>query len=101
LTCHHVAAHSDTFSGAYFSSDASKIFVGVAEPGDEAAAVFERLADTLDPGRQRVVTTEAKWSWSELDAVKDTLVERYLKASKGGIQSIGLDTSGTPWSSAF
>lgn len=27
------------------------------------------------------------------DAVKDTLVEKYLKASKGGIQSIGLDTS--------
>lgn len=60
---------------------------------DEAAIVFERLADRLDPGRNRVVTTEAQWSWSELDAVKDTLVEKYLKASTGGIDSIGLDTS--------
>lgn len=89
----HVAAHPDTFSGAYFSSDSSKIFVGVAKHGDEAAAVFEKLADRLDPGRKRVITTDAQWSWSELDAVKDTLVEKYLKASKGGIDSIGLDTS--------
>lgn len=89
----HVAAHPDTFSGAYFSSDSSKIFVGVTEHGDEAAAVFEKLADRLDPGRKRVITTDAQWSWSELDAVKDTLVEKYLKASKGGIDSIGLDTS--------
>lgn len=89
----HVAAHPDTFSGAYFSSDSSKIFVGVAEHGDEGAAVFEKLADRLDPGRKRVITTDAQWSWSELDAVKDTLVEKYLKASKGGIDSIGLDTS--------
>ncbi|MFC9352025.1 hypothetical protein [Arthrobacter sp. NPDC057013] len=82
---HYVAAHPDTFSGAYFSSDSSKIYVGVAEPGDEATSVFERLADRLDPGRKRVVTTDAHWSWSELDAVKKILVVEYLKESKGGI----------------
>lgn len=89
----YVAAHPDTFSGAYFSSDSSRIFVGVAKPGDKAAADFERLADTLDPGRQRVVTADAQWSWSELDAVKNILVKKYLKGSKGGIDSVGLDTS--------
>lgn len=89
----YLAAHPDTFSGAYFSSDSSKIFVGVAEPGDEAASVFERLADRLDPGRKRVVTADAQWSWSELDAMKNILVEKYLKESKGGINSVGLDTS--------
>ncbi|WP_331575024.1 hypothetical protein [Arthrobacter sp.] len=89
----YAAAHPDTFSGAYFSSDSSRIFVGVAEPGDEAASIFERLADRLDPGRKRVVTLDAQWSWAELDAVKNILVEKYLKESKGGIDSIGLDTS--------
>jgi hypothetical protein len=89
----YVAAHPDTFSGAYFSSDSTKIFVGVAEPGNEAATVFERLADRLDPGRQRVITADAQWSWSELDAVKNVLVEKYLKESKGGVDSVGLDTS--------
>ncbi|MFF2318652.1 hypothetical protein ACFVTE_20580 [Arthrobacter sp. NPDC058097] len=89
----YVAAHPDTFSGAYFSSDSTKIFVGVAEPGDEAASVFERLADRLDPGRQRVITADAQWSWSELDAVKNVLVEKYLKESKGGVDSVGIDTS--------
>jgi hypothetical protein len=89
----YVAAHPETFSGGYYSADSSKIFVGVAEPGDKAAADFEKLADRLDPGRRRVVTTDAKWSWSELDAVKDTVAEKYLKESKGGIDSVGLDTS--------
>lgn len=89
----YVAAHPDTFSGGYFSADSSKIFVGVAEPGDKAASDFEKLADRLDPGRRQVVTTDAQWSWSELDAVKDTLAEEYLKESKGGIDSVGLDTS--------
>lgn len=50
-----------------------QIFVGVAEPADKAASDFERLTDRLDPGRRPVVTTDAKWSWSEPDAVKDTL----------------------------
>ncbi|WP_354260083.1 hypothetical protein [Arthrobacter sp. OAP107] len=66
----YTAAHPDTFSGTYFSSDSSKIFVGVVEPGDEAASVFERLADRLDPGRKRVVTVDAQWSWTELDALR-------------------------------
>ncbi|MFP3460853.1 hypothetical protein R5O87_08405 [Arthrobacter globiformis] len=89
----YVAAHPGTFSGAYFSSDSSKILVGVAEPGDKAASIFESLADRLDPGRKRVVTGDAQWSWSELDAVKNTLVKGYLKDSRGGVDSVGLDTS--------
>jgi hypothetical protein len=89
----YVSAHPDTFSGGYFSADSSKILVGVAEPGDKAAADLEKLADRLDPGRRQVLTTDARWSWSELDALKDTLAEEFLKESKGGIDSVGLDTS--------
>lgn len=89
----YVSAHPDTFSGGYYAADSSKIFVGVAEPDTKAASDFEKLADRLDPGRRRVVTTYAQWSWSELDTVKDTLAEKYLKKSKGGIDSVGLDTS--------
>ena len=89
----YVAAHPKTFSGGYYSADSSKIFVGVAESGDKAAVEFEKLANRLDPGRRRVVTTDARWSWSELDAVKDFVAEKYLKTSEGGVDSVGLDIS--------
>lgn len=89
----YVAAHPKTFSGGYYSTDSSTIFVGVTEPGDKAAVGFEKLANRLDPGRRRAVTTDARWSWSELDAVKDIVAEKYLKRSVGGIDSVGLDIS--------
>lgn len=89
----HVAAHPDTFSGSYFSSDSTKLLVGVARPGDKAATDLEKLVDQLDPRHQSVVMTAARWSWTELEAVKDRLVAEYLKTRKGGLQSVGLDTS--------
>lgn len=87
-----ISLHPHTFSGGYFSSDSSKVMVGVAEPSHEAASAFEELADRLDPGRRQVATIEAQWSWSELDSVKNRLVEEYLRQAKGGVDSVGLNT---------
>lgn len=86
-----VSLHPDTFSGAYFSLDSSKVMVGVAEPSHEAAAVLEELANKLDPERGQVITTDAERSWSELDSVKDLLAEEYLREAKGGLDSVGLN----------
>jgi hypothetical protein len=43
----YVSAHPDTFSGGYFSADSSKIFIGVAEPGDKAAAAKNWQTDLI------------------------------------------------------
>lgn len=67
--------------------------VGVSQPEHPAASGFEELANKLDPGRQRVLTKPAKWSWSELDELKNILVQEYLAQNKGDIQSIGLNTA--------
>lgn len=88
-----VSAHPETFSGGYFASDYSKVYFGVAKPDTAAASAYEKLATKLDPGRQRIVTAVARWSWSELDAVKDLLAKNYLMQAKGGIQSVGLNTA--------
>lgn len=89
----YAMAHPKVFSGTYFASDYSKVYVGVAKPDDPAALAYEELATKLDPGRQRVVTADARWSWYELDALKDLLVKKYLMQGKGGIQSVGLNTA--------
>ncbi|MFE4541183.1 hypothetical protein [Arthrobacter sp. NPDC056727] len=87
------SAYPETFSGAYFASDYSKVYVGVAEPRHAAATAYEELATKMDPGRRRIVTVDVKWSWSELDAVKNVIVQKYLVPAEGGIQSVGLNTS--------
>lgn len=89
----YAMAHPKVFSGAYFASDYSKVYVGVVKQDDPAALAYEELATKLDPGRQRVVTAEARWSWYELDALKDLLAKKYLMQGKGGIQSVGLNTA--------
>ncbi|MBT2551534.1 hypothetical protein [Arthrobacter sp. ISL-5] len=89
----YAMAHPKVFSGTYFASDYSKVYVGVAKSDDPAASAYEKLAAKLDPGRQRVVTADARWSWYELDALKDLLVKKYLTQGKGGIQSVGLNTA--------
>lgn len=40
-----------------------------------------------------MLTKPAKWSWSELDELKNILVQEYLAQNKGDIQSIGLNTA--------
>lgn len=87
----YVWLYPDVFSGGYISSDSSQLLVGVSEPDHPAASGFEELANKLDPGRQRVLTKPAKWSWSALDKVKNILVPEYLMQDKGGIQSVGLN----------
>jgi hypothetical protein len=87
----HILLYPEVFSGGYFSADSSQLMVGVSQPEHPAASRFEELANTLDPGRQRVLTKPAKWSWSALDKVKNILVPEYLTQDKGSIQSIGLN----------
>ncbi|MFE5836015.1 hypothetical protein [Arthrobacter sp. NPDC056493] len=89
----YAMAHPKVFSGSYFASDYSKVYVGVAKPDDPAASAYEELATKLDPGRHRIVTADARWSWYELDALKDLLAKKYLMQGKGGIQSVGLNTA--------
>ena len=89
----YVTAHPDTFSGAYFSSDSSKLFVGVVTPSDAAAKGLEELTKKLDPGGKLVVLVDAEWSWSKLDSVKDILVEKYMAKGSEAIQSVGLNTA--------
>jgi hypothetical protein len=87
----YVWLYPDVFSGGYLSSDSSQLMVGVSQPDHPAASGFEELANKLDPGRRLVLTKPAKWSWSDLDEVKNILVPEYLMQGKGGIQSIGLN----------
>ena len=89
----YIAVYPEVFSGGYFSSDSSQLMIGVSQPDHPAASGFEELANKLDPGRQRVLTKPAKWSWSELDELKNILVQEYLAQNKGDIQSIGLNTA--------
>jgi hypothetical protein len=89
----YIAVYPEVFSGGYFSSDSSQLMVGVAQPNHPAASGFEELANRLDPGRQRVLTKSAKWSWSALDKVKDILAAEYLMQTKGRIQSVGLNVA--------
>jgi hypothetical protein len=89
----YVTVHPDTFSGAYFASDSSKLFVGVARPSDAAANGLEELAKKLDPGHKQIVLVEAQWSWSELDSVKGILVKKYMGEGQEAIQSVGLNTA--------
>lgn len=89
----YIAVYPNVFSGGYFSFDSSQLVVGVSKPDHPAASGFEELANKLDPGRQRVLTKPAKWSWSELDQRKNILVQEYLAQNKGDIQSIGLNTA--------
>lgn len=89
----YVAAHPDTFSGAYFSTDASKLFVGVAIPSSAAASGLENLANKLDPGRHRVITVNAQWSLSKLDSVKDSVVQKYMRSGKDDLQSVGINAA--------
>lgn len=88
-----VTEHPTTFSSGYFSADSSKFYVGVARPGDAAAAEFEELASSLDPGRKLVVTAPARRSWSELSAVKDTVYEDHMVSPEAMVQAVGVDTS--------
>jgi hypothetical protein len=87
----YIAVYPEVFSGGYFSSDSSQLMVGVSQPQHPAASRFEELANKLDPGRQRVLTKPAKWSWSALDKVKNILAPEYLMQDKGSIQSVGLN----------
>ncbi|MFF2317937.1 hypothetical protein ACFVTE_16900 [Arthrobacter sp. NPDC058097] len=89
----YIAVYPEVFSGGYFSSDSSRLMVGVAQPDHPAASDYEELANKLDPGRQRVLTKPAKWSWSALDKVKDILAAEYLVQTKGLIQSVGLNVA--------
>jgi ABC-type uncharacterized transport system auxiliary subunit len=89
----YVTAHPDTFSGAYFSTDASKLVVGVAIPSSEAASGLENLANKPDPGRHRVITVDAQWSLSKLDSVKDAVAQKYMRSGKGDIQSVGVNAA--------
>lgn len=89
----YIAKYPEVFSGGSFSSDSSQVMIGVSQPDHPAASGFEELANKLDPGRQRVLTKPAKWSWSELDELKNILVQEYLAQNKGDIQSIGLNTA--------
>jgi len=89
----YVTAHPDAFSGAFFSVDSSKLFVGVARPSDPAAKGLEELARKLDPGHKQIILVEAQWSWSELDSVKDILVKKYMGKSQEAILSVGLNTA--------
>jgi hypothetical protein len=89
----YIAVYPEVFSGGYFSSDSSQLMIGVSQPDHPAASGFEDLANKLDPGRQRVLTKPAKWSWSALDKVKDILAAKYLVQTKGPIQSVGLNVA--------
>lgn len=89
----YVSAHPDTFSGGYFSGDSSEFHVGIARADDAAVPALEELADRLDPGRRLVKTSLVARSWSQLDAVKNSIVRDYLSTNEGGVTSVGLDIS--------
>ncbi|MFF2030968.1 hypothetical protein [Arthrobacter sp. NPDC058192] len=89
----YVTAYPDTFSGAYFSADSSKLFVGVSKPSDTAAKGLEELAKKQDPGHKQIVLVDAQWSWSKLDSVREILVKKYMGRDKVAIQSVGLNTA--------
>lgn len=85
------ARHPTVFSGTWFAPEQELFVVGVALPKDPAAAELEALRGRLDPGLVSTRTVPARFSWAQLEAMKQQIVDDFLLHATAGVNGVGLD----------
>lgn len=79
MSCTNSSEHIRTcFGAAWWTTDYSGFVVGVARPQDPAAAEYEALRHTLEPGLGFTQIHAAKHSLAELLAGQQEIADQYL-----------------------